>query len=61
MRRNIFARIDQRKNSYIEVFDWKLSTCSSHYKAIIFPGMTIVCFPIVAPLFVTDTQIIRME
>jgi hypothetical protein len=60
MRRNIFARIHQRQNSsYIEVFDWKLSTCSSHCKAIIFPGVMIVCLPIGAPLFVADIQIIR--
>ena len=41
--RNVFARIHIRQDLfYIEIFDWKKSTSSSHCKAILFPGVKIV-------------------
>lgn len=55
MCRNVFARIyEQLDWPYIEVLNWEWSTSSAHCKAIIFPGVMIVCSPIVAPLFVAQ-------
>ena len=52
IRRNIIAQIHEQEDmSYIEVYDWELSTPSAHCKGMIFPGVKIVSLTSAFPPF----------